>query len=64
MPGPAESTVANAAREGFLSGFNEILVLGGCLCLLGAVMALWLVRQADFGGGKPLSDARQVAASA
>ena len=64
VPGPVESTVANAAREGFLSGFNDILVLGGCLSLLGAVMALWLVRQDDFRTGQPPSELQPQAASA
>ncbi|MBA2440679.1 MAG: MFS transporter [Thermoleophilaceae bacterium] len=47
VPGPARETVADAAREGFLSGFNEILLLGGGLSFLGALLALWLVRQGD-----------------
>jgi len=47
VPGPARETVADAAREGFLSGFNEILLLGGGLSFLGALLALWLVRQSD-----------------
>ena len=57
LPAPAQSTVANVAREGFVTGFNEILVLGGGLCLLGALLALWLVRQADFRRTEPPSDA-------
>ena len=47
VPAPARDVVENAAREGFLSGFNEILVLGGCLSFIGAILALWLVRQGD-----------------
>ena len=39
--------VVTAAREGFFAGFNEILVIGGCLSLAGAVAALFLVRQRD-----------------
>ena len=34
-------------REGFLSGMNEILVLGGVLALAGSVLALWLVRERE-----------------
>src|SRR4051794_2342009 len=45
--GPAREMAEHAAREGFLSGFNEILVLGGCLSFAGALLALWLVRQED-----------------
>ena len=50
VPAPANEAVANVAREGFLSGFNEILVLGAGLAFLGAIFALWLVRQAEFRG--------------
>ena len=39
--------MANAAREGFLAGMNEILMLGGIFALAGAVAALWLVRERD-----------------
>jgi EmrB/QacA subfamily drug resistance transporter len=45
MPGGMQATVAHAGREGFLSGFNEILLLGAVLSLVGAVLAVWLVRE-------------------
>lgn len=35
----------HAAREGFLSGMNEILLLGGGLAIVGGFLALWLVRE-------------------
>ena len=47
MPPGARGQVANAGTEGFLSGFNEILLLGGGLAFLGAIAALYLVRQSD-----------------
>ena len=47
VPAPTREMVESAAREGFLSGFNEILLLGGGLSFAGALLALWLVRQAD-----------------
>src|SRR5215212_1909713 len=40
---PASS--AHAAREGFLAGMNEILLIGGLLALAGSVLALVLVRE-------------------
>jgi len=49
VPASARETVSNAATEGFLSGFNEILLLGGGLSFLGALLALWLVRQGEIG---------------
>jgi hypothetical protein len=45
-PGSREG-VANAAREGFLSGLNELFVLGGIGAATAALFALWLVRERD-----------------
>jgi EmrB/QacA subfamily drug resistance transporter len=45
VPPQAQHTVANAAGEGFLAGFNQVLTLGGLLCFAGAALALWLVRE-------------------
>jgi len=45
VPAGARGTVAHAAREGFLAGMNEILLLGGLLAILGAGLALLLVRE-------------------
>jgi EmrB/QacA subfamily drug resistance transporter len=36
---------ADIAREGFLAGFNDVLVLGAGLALAGALLTLWLVRE-------------------
>ena len=47
VPAGQRAAVADAAREGFLAGMNEILMLGGMLALAGAVAALWLVRERD-----------------
>jgi hypothetical protein len=47
VPAGSRADVADAAREGFLSGMNEILMLGGIFALAGAVAALWLVRERD-----------------
>jgi len=47
VPPRAQDTVANAAGEGLLTGLNEVLVLGAVLSLVGAVLALWLVREED-----------------
>jgi EmrB/QacA subfamily drug resistance transporter len=45
LPPHAHEVVVHAAREGFLSGFNEVLTLGGIVCFVGAALALWLVRE-------------------
>ena len=47
MPPSARHTVADAAREGFLSGLNDVLTLGALVSFAGAVLALWLVRERD-----------------
>jgi EmrB/QacA subfamily drug resistance transporter len=47
VPAPAQDTVALAAREGFLAGFNEIALAGGIVAIIGAIAALLLVRESD-----------------
>jgi hypothetical protein len=44
VPENARATVAHAAREGFLSGLNEILVAAAVLAFVGAILSLILVR--------------------
>ena len=56
VPEPARDSVAAAAREGFISGLNEILVLGALLCFAGALLGLWLVREDEIER-EPLEDA-------
>ena len=46
--------VADAAREGFLAGINEILMLGGIFAVAGAVAALWLIREGDIEREAPI----------
>jgi len=36
---------SNAARQGFLSGLNDVLLFGGVLALIGAVAGAVLVRE-------------------
>ncbi len=43
-PAGRGGAVADAARAGFLSGMNEVFVLGALVAFVGAVLALWLVR--------------------
>ena len=44
-PASARPLLAHAAREGFLSGLNEVLLLGGILSLAGALAAALLVQE-------------------
>jgi EmrB/QacA subfamily drug resistance transporter len=48
VPPEAREVVATAARKAFIDGFNEILVVAAVLALVGAVLALLLVRRRDF----------------
>ena len=45
VPHAARGVVAGATREGFLTGLNAILVIGGLIAIAGAIVALWLVRE-------------------
>jgi EmrB/QacA subfamily drug resistance transporter len=47
VPPGAREGLSNAAREGFLAGLNDVLLLGALLAFAGAVMALWLVREGE-----------------
>jgi EmrB/QacA subfamily drug resistance transporter len=54
VPAGSRETVENAAREGFLAGMNEIIMLGGILSIAGALVALWLVRESDIERSEPI----------
>ena len=47
VPEQARSTVETAAREGFLAGLNDILLVAAILSFLGAGLALLLVREGE-----------------
>jgi EmrB/QacA subfamily drug resistance transporter len=53
VPPGARDQVATAANEGFLTGLNEIVMLGGILSIAGALVALWLVREKDIERAEP-----------
>jgi len=52
VPAGSREQVADAAREGFLAGFNNISVLGGVLAFAAAIGAFWLVRERDIERGE------------
>jgi EmrB/QacA subfamily drug resistance transporter len=54
VPAGQREGVADAAREGFLTGMNEIIMLGGILSIAGALVALWLVRESDIERSEPI----------
>ncbi len=47
LPQQVQGKVQAAAEAGFIHGLNEILVIGGVLCFVGAALALWLVRERE-----------------
>src|SRR3954447_1860847 len=56
VPAGQRAAVGDAAPASFLSGMNQILMLGGLLALAGAVAALWLVRERDIQRVEPIED--------
>jgi EmrB/QacA subfamily drug resistance transporter len=46
-PPGARQSIAHAAREGFLAGMNDVLLMGSLVAFVGALVALWLVRERD-----------------
>jgi len=51
VPANARDQVRGAAEQGFIHGLNEIILLGGILCLAGAAFALLLVREREIDRG-------------
>ncbi len=47
-PAPLRGLVAGAARAGFVSGLNQILLVGAIVAFAGALTALALIRERDF----------------
>jgi hypothetical protein len=48
VPQPARTVLLHAYRIGFSDTFNEIMVIGAVIALVGGVLTLILVRQRDF----------------
>ena len=47
LPADTPEPVVDAAREGFLAGFNQITLIGAAIAILGAVASLALIRSRD-----------------
>jgi EmrB/QacA subfamily drug resistance transporter len=52
VPAGSRAQVADAAREGFLAGFNDIAVYGAVLAFAAAIAAFFLVRERDIERGE------------
>jgi hypothetical protein len=55
----ARATVVNATHQGFLTGLNTILTVGGVVTIGAAVLALWLVRECEIDRGEEVDVATQ-----
>jgi EmrB/QacA subfamily drug resistance transporter len=53
-PPGARAQVAEAAHQGFLAGFNEILLLGGIFATAAALVAVWLIREDEIERDSPV----------
>jgi hypothetical protein len=47
-PAPVRHQLAAAGAQAFVSGFNQILIVGGIIATAGAVLAFVLIRRRDF----------------
>jgi hypothetical protein len=54
IPHSAHHLVIAATHQGFLAGLNGILLIGGVVAFLGAVLALWLVREREIEREQPI----------
>jgi EmrB/QacA subfamily drug resistance transporter len=61
VPPPLRQRVADAAGEGFLAGFNDVLTLGALVAFAGSVLVLWLVREREIERAPLESSAMPVA---
>jgi EmrB/QacA subfamily drug resistance transporter len=52
LPANSRDSVRAAAEQGFIHGLNEIIMLGGIICLIGTAFALWLVREREIDRGE------------
>jgi predicted MFS family arabinose efflux permease len=48
VPAGQRAEVVHAAKVAFVSGFNEILLIGSIVCFVGAALGFALVRSSDF----------------
>jgi EmrB/QacA subfamily drug resistance transporter len=63
VPANIRPEVAQAARDSFISGFNDILLVGSGIALIGAIGAVLLIRQSDFVGAPGAAESAEATAA-
>jgi EmrB/QacA subfamily drug resistance transporter len=64
LPANTPEPVADAAREGFLAGFNQITLIGAAIAIAGSIAALVLIRSRDIRDAPEVVDGEPVPAPA
>ncbi|MEA2361916.1 MAG: hypothetical protein QOD71_1061 [Thermoleophilaceae bacterium] len=64
LPRGVPAAVVDAARQGFVDGLNDILLVGAAIAVVGAVLSVWLVRGSDVRGETLDVEAEPVAPAA
>ncbi|HEY1592874.1 MAG TPA: MFS transporter [Solirubrobacteraceae bacterium] len=62
LPHGAHELAVSATRDGFLTGLNAVLLIGGIVAVVGAGLALWLVREHEIERDEARSPAPAAAA--
>jgi EmrB/QacA subfamily drug resistance transporter len=62
-PPAVRQQLAMVGKQAFVSGFNEIVIVGAIIAAVGAVLAFVLVRQSDFVASAPAAQAAAEAAA-
>jgi hypothetical protein len=62
LPAEARPVAAHAVRAGFVTGLNEVFLIGAILTLISAVLTTVLIRSRDFEAGAARGGAQRNAA--
>ncbi|MBV8989933.1 MAG: MFS transporter [Solirubrobacterales bacterium] len=63
LPSGARASAGHAIRAAFVSGLNDVFLIGALVVFAAAVLSLWLIRSSDFEASAARSSARPSAPS-